>query len=205
MGIASPEGKIASYTNFTVSVLPRIKDLGKTWHHVTFIRSFAFLSTLLFCWLLQLVKSAQQSYDPLPLWNVCIFSSQEQRGSEALSWCINLPTHQIWANCVVCGKTIVAPSLSTLVHNPADMPGCFDCHCSFSSSIFSGRPVTLPLHKKTTSASQHPVYWHDLKGSLTIGLCFVKRALQHKLHHKAVMAQKLTACFLFHDLDSDSQ
>ncbi|KAK2846716.1 hypothetical protein Q5P01_009715 [Channa striata] len=28
VGIASPEGKIASYTNFTVNVLPRIKDLG---------------------------------------------------------------------------------------------------------------------------------------------------------------------------------
>lgn len=30
VGIASPEPKIASYTNFTVNVLPRIKDLGKT-------------------------------------------------------------------------------------------------------------------------------------------------------------------------------
>uniref|UniRef100_A0A667Y779 1,4-alpha-glucan branching enzyme n=1 Tax=Myripristis murdjan TaxID=586833 RepID=A0A667Y779_9TELE len=28
VGIASPEGKIASYTNFTTNVLPRIKDLG---------------------------------------------------------------------------------------------------------------------------------------------------------------------------------
>ncbi|KAJ8368582.1 hypothetical protein SKAU_G00086100 [Synaphobranchus kaupii] len=28
VGIASPEGKIASYTNFTINVLPRIKDLG---------------------------------------------------------------------------------------------------------------------------------------------------------------------------------
>ncbi|XP_058489690.1 1,4-alpha-glucan-branching enzyme [Solea solea] len=28
VGIASPEGKVASYTNFTVNVLPRIKDLG---------------------------------------------------------------------------------------------------------------------------------------------------------------------------------
>lgn len=31
VGIASPEGKIASYGNFTVNVLPRIKELGKTW------------------------------------------------------------------------------------------------------------------------------------------------------------------------------
>lgn len=30
VGIASPEPKIASYTNFTVNVLPRIRDLGKT-------------------------------------------------------------------------------------------------------------------------------------------------------------------------------
>ncbi|XP_030633725.1 1,4-alpha-glucan-branching enzyme isoform X2 [Chanos chanos] len=28
VGIASPEGKVASYTNFTYNVLPRIKDLG---------------------------------------------------------------------------------------------------------------------------------------------------------------------------------
>ncbi|XP_023681911.1 1,4-alpha-glucan-branching enzyme [Paramormyrops kingsleyae] len=28
VGIASPEGKVASYTNFTANVLPRIKDLG---------------------------------------------------------------------------------------------------------------------------------------------------------------------------------
>lgn len=62
------------------------------------------------------------------------------------------------------------PSLSTLVHN-----------CSTSSSIFSGRPVTLPLHT-ATSASQHPVYWHDLKGSLTAGQCFVKKAPEHKSH-----------------------
>lgn len=30
VGIASPEGKVASYSNFTHNVLPRIKDLGKT-------------------------------------------------------------------------------------------------------------------------------------------------------------------------------
>lgn len=29
VGIGSPEGKIASYNNFTTNVLPRIKDLGK--------------------------------------------------------------------------------------------------------------------------------------------------------------------------------
>lgn len=35
VGIASPEGKVASYSNFTHNVLPRIKDLGKSllrWH-----------------------------------------------------------------------------------------------------------------------------------------------------------------------------
>lgn len=29
VGIASPEGKVASYRNFTINVLPKIKDLGE--------------------------------------------------------------------------------------------------------------------------------------------------------------------------------
>lgn len=42
-------------------------------------------------------------------------------------------------------------------------------------------PVSLPLHR-TKSASQHPVYWHDLKGSLTVGQCLVEQAPQHSSH-----------------------
>lgn len=91
------------------------------------------------------------------------------------------------------GKTIIKGFVSHLL-----IPANAVCHlclcrsvtqqtCNATSSAaappaFSVTdPVTLPLHK-TTSASQHPVYWHDLKGSLTVGQCFVEQASQHRSH-----------------------
>lgn len=69
-------------------------------------------------------------------------------------------------------------------------------HCSSRNSIFCGRPVTLCLDN-TTSASQHPVYWYDLKGSLTSGSCSVKGAPQHKPNCTAVVALNMTTCYHF--------
>lgn len=59
VGIASPEGKIASYTNFTVNVLPRIKELGR---NILYIRLYSsLLALLLFSWILKSVKSEEHS------------------------------------------------------------------------------------------------------------------------------------------------
>lgn len=208
MGIASPESTIASYTNFTTNVLPRIKDLGKTWDRIIYIRLFSsLLASILFCQLLRSLSGAQQSSGCDPLlpsvsqgfcWlnsrTFCIFCGQEQRGNEALSWRLYMPLYTPkteptkWD-----GKTVIKGFVSHLL-----IPASVVCHlclrrsvtqqtCNATSSaaappVFSVTdPVTLLLHK-TTSASQHPVYWHDLKGSLTVRQCFVEQASQHRSH-----------------------
>lgn len=232
MGIASPESTIASYTNFTTNVLPRIKDLGKTWDRIIYIRLFSsLLASILFCQLLRSLSGAQQSSGCDPLlpsvsqgfcWlnsrTFCIFCGQEQRGNEALSWRLYMPLYTPkteptkWD-----GKTVIkgfrqpsfdtcqcrVPSLSTPVRDPADMQRYFECGCS--SCVFSYGPSHTPSAQNHFSKSTSCLLaWPEGITDRREVFCRAGFAAQ-VTHHTAVMAPKLTTCFHFHELDSGGQ
>lgn len=149
VGIASPEPKIASYTNFTYKVLPRIKDLGKIWENFT-STIFVF-----FLWTFQhfighfKFNTLQTTFVDLVRHILTPPLAQKKVRNKMI---IYLHT-QVWAaEFIFC--------LFTPAWNRIDMPCCTECHCSSRITICCGRPVKLPLFQKIKKKqSNNLVYW----------------------------------------------